>query len=218
MKKENHLESSVRQIEIFDTGFAFLAGLMIIPAIFALEGGIVENKGAGLMFVVLPQVFEKMALGGFVGALFFILVLLAALTSSISLMETIVSFFMDKLKWPRKFTCVIVGLGCLAMGIPSILGYSRWDHIHLFGNPNTNILDIFDFISNSILMPIVAFFTCILVGFIIKPKTIAGEVKETNGIFKSEKLFTVMIKWIAPIFLLIILGSSLLEAMGIFKL
>ena len=218
MKKTDHLETSVRQIELFDTGFAFLSGLMIIPAIFALEGGIVENKGAGLMFVVLPQVFKKMAFGGFIGALFFILVFLAALTSSISLMETIVSFFMDKFKWPRKFTCVIVGLGCLAMGVPSLLGYSTWDHIHLFGNPSTNILDIFDFISNSILMPIAAFFTCILVGFIIKPKTISDEVKETNGIFKSEKLFTVMIKWIAPIFLLIILGSSLLEALGIFKL
>ena len=218
MKKENHLETSVRQIELFDTGFAFLSGLMIIPAIFALEGGIVENKGAGLMFVVLPQVFEKMALGGVIGALFFVLVLLAALTSSISLMETIVSFFMDKFNWTRKFTCIIVALGSLAMGVPSILGYGIWDHIHLFGNPSTNILDIFDFVSNSILMPIVAFFTCILVGFIIKPKTISDEVKETNGIFKSEKLFTIMIKWIAPVFLLIILGSSLLEALGIFKL
>ena len=170
------------------------------------------------MFVVLPQVFEKMALGGFIGALFFVLVFLAALTSSISLMETIVSFFMDRFKWQRKFTCVFVGLGCLAMGVPSLLGYSVWNHIHLFGNPSTNILDIFDFISNSILMPIAAFFTCILVGFIIKPKAISDEVKETNGIFKSEKLFSVMIKWIAPIFLLIILGSSLLEALGIFKL
>ncbi len=218
MKKENHLESSVRQIEIFDTGFAFLSGLMIIPAIFALEGGIVENKGAGLMFVVLPQVFEKMAFGGVIGALFFLLVLLAALTSSISLMETIVSFFMDKFKWSRKFTCIMVTLGCLAMGVPSLLGYNVWNHIHLFGNPNTNILDIFDFISNSILMPIVAFFTCILVGYIIKPKAISDEVKTTDGKFKSEKLFTIMIKWIAPLFLLIILGSSLLEALGIFKL
>lgn len=218
MKKENHLESSVRQIEIFDTGIAFLAGLMIIPAIFAIEGGILENKGAGLMFVVLPQVFEKMAFGSVIGAIFFLLVLLAALTSSISLMETVVSFFMDKLKWSRKFTCVIVTIGCIAMGVPSLLGYNIWNHIHLFGDPNTNILDIFDFISNSIIMPIVAFATTILVGFVIKPQAIIDEVKETDGTFKSQRLFTIMIKWIAPVFIALILITSVLDALGIFRL
>ena len=218
MKKENHLESSVRQIEIFDTGIAFLAGLMIIPAIFAIEGGILENKGAGLMFVVLPQVFEKMAFGSVIGAIFFLLVLLAALTSSISLMETVVSFFMDKLKWSRKFTCVIVTIGCIAMGVPSLLGYNIWNHIHLFGDPNTNILDIFDFISNSVIMPIVAFATTILVGFVIKPQAIIDEVKETDGTFKSQRLFTIMIKWIAPVFIALILITSVLDALGIFRL
>lgn len=218
MKKENHLESSVRQIEIFDTGIAFLSGLMIIPAIFAIEGGILENKGAGLMFVVLPQVFEKMAFGSVIGAIFFLLVLLAALTSSISLMETVVSFFMDKLKWSRKFTCVIVTIGCIAMGVPSLLGYNIWNHIHLFGDPNTNILDIFDFISNSVIMPIVAFATTILVGFVIKPQAIIDEVKETDGTFKSQRLFTIMIKWIAPVFIALILITSVLDALGIFRL
>lgn len=218
MKKENHLESSVRQIEIFDTGIAFLAGLMIIPAIFAIEGGILENKGAGLMFVVLPQVFEKMAFGSVIGAIFFLLVLLAALTSSISLMETVVSFFMDKLKWSRKFTCVIVTIGCIAMGVPSLLGYNIWNHIHLFGDPNTNILDVFDFISNSVIMPIVAFATTILVGFVIKPQAIIDEVKETDGTFKSQRLFTIMIKWIAPVFIALILITSVLDALGIFRL
>ena len=218
MKKENHLESSVRQIEIFDTGIAFLAGLMIIPAIFAIEGGILENKGAGLMFVVLPQVFEKMAFGSVIGAIFFLLVLLAALTSSISLMETVVSFFMDKLKWSRKFTCVIVTIGCIAMGVPSLLGYNIWNHIHLFGDPNTNILDIFDFISNSVIMPIVAFATTILVGFVIKPQAIIDEVKETDGTFKSQRLFTIMIKWIAPVFIALILITSVVDALGIFRL
>lgn len=218
MKKENHLESSVRQIEVFDTGIAFLAGLMIIPAIFAIEGGILENKGAGLMFVILPQVFEKMAFGGVIGAVFFLLVFLAALTSSISLMETVVSFFMDKFKWSRKFTCIIVTIGCIAMGVPSLLGYNVWNHIHLFGDPNTNVLDIFDFVANSIIMPIVAFATTILVGFVIKPQAIIDEVKATDGTFKSQRLFTIMIKWIAPFFIALIMITSILEALGIFKL
>ncbi len=218
LKKENHLEKSVRQIELFDTGIAFLSGLMIIPAIFAIEGGVLENKGAGLMFVILPQVFEKMTLGGVIGTLFFLLVLLAALTSSISLMETVVSFFMDRLKWSRKFTCLFVGLGTLAMGVPSLLGYNVWNHIHLFGDPKTNVLDIFDFVANSVIMPIVAFCTCMLVGFIIKPTAIIDEVKETDGTFKTQKLFTIIIKWIAPVFIAIIMISSILEALGIFKL
>ena len=218
MKKENHMESSVRQIEIFDTGIAFLAGLMIIPAIFAINGGVLENKGAGLMFVVLPQVFDRMALGGIIGTVFFLLVLLAALTSSISLMETIVSIVMDKFHWSHMLSCIIVAVSSLLIGLTSILGYSVWNHIHLFGDPNTNILDIFDFVANSVLMPVVAFCTCVLVGFILKPKTVSDEVKETDGTFKSEKLFTIMIKWIAPVFLVIILVSSIAEAFGFFHL
>ena len=81
-----------------------------------------------------------------------------------------------------------------------------------------SILDIMDFVSNSVLMPIVAFFTCIFVGFIIKPKTLADEVKETDGKFKAEKMFNVIIKWVAPIFLILILGSSVANALGIFSI
>ncbi len=99
MKKDVNLESSVKQIEIFDTGIAFVAGLMIIPAVFAFSGGTPEalGKGPSLMFVTLPKVFENMLGGTVIGILFFVLVLFAALTSSISLMETIVSIFCDKL-------------------------------------------------------------------------------------------------------------------------
>lgn len=218
MKKTDNLEKSVRNIEWFDTGIAFMAGLMIIPAVFAFSGGTTENLKAGpsLMFITLPKVFDSMAIGSVVGAVFFLLVFFAALTSSISLMETIVSIFMDKLKWSRKFTCVVVTVVSLLMGIPSSLGFSSWSDITFFNN--LSILDAFDFISNSVLMPIVALFTCILVGFIIKPKAIVDEVKETDGTFKSEKLFTVMIKWIAPIFLVVILASSIASGLGWFTL
>lgn len=215
MKKDNHLESSVRQIELFDTGIAFLAGLMIIPAVFAFSGGDRDalNAGPGLMFITLPKVFANMKFGGVIGTIFFVLVFFAALTSAISLMETIVSIFRDKFGWSRKKASLVVTALSLALGIPSSLGFGPLSFISWM---NLSILDIMDFISNSVLMPIVALFTCIFVGFIIKPKTLADEVKETDGTFKAEGMFTLMIKWVAPIFLVLILVSSVASAMGIF--
>ena len=217
MKKENNLESSVRQIEIFDTGVAFLAGLMIIPAVFAFSGGDPDtlSAGPGLMFMTLPKVFNSMRFGGVIGTLFFVLVFFAALTSAISLMETIVSIIMDKLSWTRRKSCIFVFILALIMGTPSSLGFGPLSFISWMG---MSVLDIMDFISNSVLMPIVAFFTCIFVGFIIKPKAIVDEVQEGNVKFKSEKMFTVIIKWIAPIFLVLILASSVASALGIFTL
>ncbi len=217
MKKSDSLESSVRQIELFDTGIAFLAGLMIIPAVFAFSGGdrSALNAGPGLMFMTLPKVFASMKFGGFIGTIFFLLVFFAALTSAISLMETIVSVFMDKFGWKRRFTGIFVAILALVMGIPSSLGFGPLGFISWNG---MSILDIMDFTSNSVLMPIVALFTCIFVGFIIKPKAIADEVKETDGTFKAEGMFNVMIKWVAPLFLIIILISSVASGLGLFKL
>ena len=217
MKKDNNLESSVRQIELFDSGIAFLAGLMIIPAVFAFSGGdrSALSAGPGLMFMTLPKVFASMRFGGAIGTIFFVLVFFAALTSAISLMETIVSVFMDKFGWKRCFTGIFVFILAAVMGIPSSLGFGTLGFISWNG---MSILDIMDFVSNSVLMPIVAFFTCIFVGFIIKPKAIADEVKASDGTFTGEKMFNVMIKWIAPIFLVLILASSVASGLGWFKL
>ena len=217
MKKTDSLESSVRQIELFDTGIAFLAGLMIIPAVFAFSGGdrSALSAGPGLMFMTLPKVFASMKFGGAIGTIFFLLVLFAALTSAISLMETIVSVFMDRFGWKRRFTGILVAILAALMGIPSSLGFGPLGFITW---NNLSILDIMDFLSNSVLMPIVAFFTCIFVGFIIKPKAIADEVKETGEPFKAEGMFNIMIKWVAPIFLVIILASSIASGLGWFKI
>lgn len=217
MKKENNLESSVRQIDLFDTGIAFLAGLMIIPAVFAFSGGdrSALNAGPGLMFMTLPKVFAGMKFGGVIGIIFFVLVFFAALTSAISLMETIVSIFRDKFGWGRKGASIFVTVLSLALGIPSSLGFGPLGFISWMG---MSVLDIMDFVSNSVLMPIVAFFTCIFIGFIIKPKTISDEVKVTDGTFKAEKMFNVIIKWVAPIFLVLILGSSVASALGVFTI
>ena len=215
MKKDVHIESSVKQIELFDTGIAFFAGLMIIPSVFAFSGGDESalGKGPGLMFVTLPKVFDTMPAGGVIGAVFFILVLFAALTSSISLMETIVSIFMDKFKWNRKLTCIIVFVLCIVLGLPSCLGFGVLSDIKLIG---LSFLDFFDFISNSVIMPVVALITCILVGYVIKPKAIIEEI-ELGGKFKRKTLFTIMIKYIAPVFIVGILIFSILEGTGIIK-
>lgn len=217
MKKEDKLESSVRQIEIFDTAIAFLAGLMIIPAVFAFSGGDQSalDQGPGLMFVTLPKVFNSMKLGSAIGTIFFILVFFAALTSSISLMETIVSIFCDKTNWSRHKACGIVLTFSLIMGIPSCLGFGPLSFISWMG---MSVLDIMDFISNSILMPICALLTCIFVGFIIRPKAIIDEVTRNGESFKSRTMFVVMIKWIAPVFLILILISSVANTLGIFKI
>jgi len=216
MKKDVNLESSVKQIECFDTGIAFLAGLMIIPAVFAFSGGSPEalGKGPSLMFVTLPKVFESMAGGTYVGIAFFLLVLFAALTSSISLMETVVSIVCDRFKINRKLSCLIVFAGVIIVGLPSCLGYSIWADVKIIG---MQFLDFFDFASNSVLMPIVAFFTCIFIGYIIKPAAIIEEV-ELSAKFKRKKLFTVVIKYFAPICIVLILVSSVLDAFGIFKI
>ena len=213
MKKENHLEHSVRQIEIFDTLIAFLAGLMIIPSVFVFSGGNEEalGKGAGLMFITLPKVFESMNMGTVIGSVFFLLVLFAALTSSISLMETNVSILRDKLGWSRKTATLVVSVYVLIVGAFVSLGYGPLDFI-TFGK--MQLLDFFDFVSNSLLMPLVAAGTCILVGYVIRTKSIEDEI-ELNGPFQSKKFYRFIIRYIAPVCLIAILIFSVMEALGL---
>ena len=208
MQKENLLEHSVTQIEIFDTLFAFVAGLMIIPAVIAFNGGDPSqvNSGPGLMFITLPMVFDSMKFGTIIGAVFFLLVLFAALTSSISLMETLVSVLMDKAHMKRKTATIAITASCLIIGMLSCLGYGPWATITIIG---MQFLDFFDFISNSVLMPIVALLTCILIGHVVGAKVIADEVKEGAGSFHREKLHRVMVRWVAPVMLAAILASEL---------
>ena len=216
MKKDISIEGCARQIEVFDTVVAFLAGLMIIPAVFAFSGGDESalSQGPGLMFVTLPKIFNTIPGGSVLGAAFFFMVLLAALTSSISLMETVVSIFRDRLKMGRKAACFTVLGISLLLGIPSSLGYSVWSEVKLLG---MQVLDFFDFISNSVIMPIVAFATCLFVGYFLKPRTVIDEV-ELSGKFQSKRMFSAVIRYIAPVCILLILVSSVLNAIGIVKI
>ena len=212
MKKEVSLESAAHQIEFFDMGIAFLAGLMIVPSVVSYSGIDGLNKGPGLMFVTLPKVFNDMGpvLGNVIGAVFFVLVLFAALTSSISLMETVVSIIQDKFHLERKVTCGIVLAASLVIGLPSALGFGIWSGITPLG---MDILTFFDFVTNSVLMPIVAILTCIVVCYVMKPKSVIDEVSLT-GEFKFAKLFRGMI-YAAPLLLLVILVFAIFEAFGI---
>ena len=206
MKKEDNLEKSVRNIELFDTGIAFLSGMMIVPAVFAFTDGDPEKmKGTTLMFVTMPKVFELMPGGNIIGFIFFLLVFFAALTSAISLMETIVSIISDKFGWNRQLICLGVMVISFAMAIPSSLGNGVWSGFTILGK---DILSFFDFISNNIMMPIVALLTAILIGFIVKPKYVSDEV-ESSGKFKAKKMYNIVIKFVVPICMVVILVSSI---------
>ena len=188
---------------------------MIVPATYAFSMANPDApiNGPGLMFKTLPKIFETMTGGHIIGALFFLLVLVAALTSSISLMETVVSIVCDKLGWKRKYACAAVFTFSIVMGLLSCFGYSIWGTFTIIGK---QMLDFFDFITNSVIMPIVAFFTCIFVGYVIKPQTLIDEV-ELTGRFKKKALFTFVIKYLAPVCIVAILVSSVLDAyIGIF--
>ena len=215
MKKDSNLETSVRQIEIFDTAIAFLAGLLIVPSVFVFSGGDESalGKGPSLMFITLPKVFNDMTMGGVIGAIFFLLVLFAALTSSISLMETNVSIIRDKLGWSRKKSTIIITVYVLIVGSLVSLGFGPLSFVKIIG---LGLLDFFDFISNSVLMPIVAILTCICVGHFLGTKVVSDEV-ELNGSFKMKKFYTIMLKWIAPVCLVLVLIFAVSEAMGWIK-
>ncbi|MGN0994102.1 MAG: sodium-dependent transporter [Butyricicoccus sp.] len=217
MKDEDNLEASVAQIEIFDTGIALIAGLMVIPAVVAFNGGDAStiSAGPGLMFGALPKVFESMGMGTFIGTVFFLLVLFAALTSSISLMETVVSIIQDKLHTERRVTTVIVTVGIIALGTLSCLGYGPLGSVTILG---LQFLDFFDFVSNSVLMPIVALLTCVLIGHIVGTDAIANEVEKNGHHFGRKKLHHVMIRWVAPIIVIVILAGELAKYFGIISI
>ena len=216
VRKEDHIEKSVRRIELFDTVIAFLAGMMIVPAVFAYSGGDTDalGKGPSLMFVTLPKVFNEMKFGSVVGSAFFILVLFAAITSSVSVMEAIVAGIDDKYKTGRKKATVIVYVYTIAIGVVCSLGFGVLSNVTILG---FDILDFLDFLSNSVLMPVVGMLTCIVVGFILKPDVIISEV-ELNGPFKMKRFYSVMVKWIAPLCIFAILISSILDTLGIISI
>lgn len=209
MKDDVSIHTSVRQIEWFDTGIAFLSGLMVVPAVFALSGEQGLENGTGLMFITLPQVFAQMTGGRLICILFFLLVLLAALTSSVAMMETAVSTLQDRFHLSRTVTCLAVIGVTMALGIPSSLGNGLLAHIRPFG---LSLLDFFDFVGNNILMPIVALLTCLFVGYVVGPRVLIDEARLKR---REAVMFRIVIRYVAPVFIVLILITSLLDALSI---
>ncbi|WP_077071985.1 sodium-dependent transporter [Mailhella massiliensis] len=216
MKKEVNVEQATYSIGLMDTLVATLAGFMIIPAVFAFSGGTAEalNAGPSLMFITIPKVFESMGFGGVIGAVFFLMVFFAALTSSISIMETCVSTLTDELHWSRRKSALFMTFEAIALGIPCSLGFGVWDFISIAG---LSILDMMDFLASLILCPLAAMLTCLLVGRIMGIDTLISEVKISSA-FHGEKIFRVCISWLAPVLLLVVLLSSVGATLGFIKI
>ena len=217
VKDDDNLVKSINQIELFDTIVAFLAGVMIIPAVYTFMGREgMASSGPSLMFISLPKVFRAMGgIGPIIGFSFFAMVLFAALTSAVSIMEAVVSSFMDKFGISRIKAVILEAVIALVVGTAVCLGYNKlYFDVTLPNGTQGQILDIMDYLSNNCLMPLVAIGTCILIGWIVKPKYVIDEVEKTGCKFSRKWLYIVMIKVIAPILLIILL----LKSLGIFTM
>ena len=212
LDKKESLTSSVASIAGFDLVVSFLAGLMIVPAAFVVLGlgdGGTMNAGPSLMFVTLPQVFQSMGgVAQVIGAVFFVLVLFAAATSAISLIEACTSIIQDGTHWSRGKSLFACSAFMIVAGCFINAGYNALIWIEPLG-PGTQLLDFFDFLSNSVMMPIVALLTCVFVGWVIKPKYIIDEVRVSSK-FKLAGAWTIMIKYIAPVLVAVILVANVL--------
>lgn len=211
MKDDVDINQSIGRIEIFDSLVAFLAGMMIVPTVYAFLGTEGMSAGPSLMFVTLPKVFSAMGgIGTFIGTVFFVMVLFAALTSSVSILEALVSSLMDQTGMTRRRACMLCAVYTLAAGIVVCLGYNAlYFEVTLPNGVTAQILDIMDYLSNSILMPIVSILTCILVGWVLGPQAVIDEVEKSGRKMSRKRLYTVMIRFVTPVLLLILLLQSL---------
>ena len=217
VKKEVSIEDSTRQVEFFDTIIAILASLMIIPAVFSFYDGdeSMLKAGPSLMFITMPKIFASMGFGKIIGILFFALVLFAAVTSAIALTESAVSTFSDEFKWSRKRGVVVMIVIMLVLGSLSSLGNGPLSSVTVLG---MSFLDFFDFITNSVMMPIAALATCILVTKYMGIANLEKEVEQDGHPFRRKAIFSFMIKFLCPIFVIIILVSAVLNACQIISM
>ena len=210
VKPDVDLNRSIRQIEFFDTGVALLAGAMIVPAVYVFSG--TEGMGAGpsLMFISLPKVFDAMGFAGtVVGVLFFVSAIFATLTSCISVLEAITANCMEIFHTSRKKTVLVLSVIYLAASAVIALGYSVfYFEVQLPNGSAAQLLDIMDYISNSVMMPLISLLSTILIGWVLKPQFIVEEMEKGSGKFTRKTLYTVIIRYVAPIVMLILFLQS----------
>ena len=214
MRKHVNIEKSAQTICLMDTSVAFLSGLMVVPAV-VMFSGVGLSSGPGLMFETMPLVFENMPAGHIVGAAFFLLAMFAAWTSSISLAETVISIFRDRWGWKRTLACLACLILILALGTLSCLGYGPFDFMQPLG---MSFLDFFDFITNSVLMPIAALATCVIVGHVVKTRFVIEEVEQDGVTFRTKRVYSFLIRWVCPICMVLILVTGLLSYFGVYTI
>ena len=218
VKDDVNLSRSVGQIEIFDTGVAFVAGLMIIPAVYVFSGTEGMASGPSLMFVSLPKVFESMgAAGTAVGFVFFVMVAFAALTSCVSIMETLVASCMEIFHQSRRRMSLIIGVLSAGAAAVICMGYNIfYFELSLPNGQTAQLLDVMDYVSNSFLMPLISFLTCIFIGWVMKPKWIIDEMEASGHTFGRKKLYAFMIRYVAPVMMAVLFlqSTGLLKAAG----
>ena len=213
MRKNVDIEKSALTICLTDTSVAFLSGLMVVPAVVLFIGpGL--SSGPGLMFETMPLVFESMPAGHIIGAAFFLLAMFAAWTSSISLCETAVSIFRDRWGWKRSIACAVCMAMIVVLGLLSCLGYGPLAGIEPLG---LAFLDFFDFITNSIMMPIAALVTCVIIGYFVKTRFVEEEI-ELSGPFRTKRAYRYLVKVICPVFMALILITGLLSYFGVYTI
>lgn len=205
-KKENILNTGVI-VPALDTAVALIAGIAIIPAVFAL--GFEATEGPGLMFITLPAVFASMPMGSIFNIAFFLLVVFASLTSSISMLEVAVSYFVDEKQKSRVPTTLIIGLVIFALGIPASLSMGVWQDVGILGN--LGFFDVYDKLTSNILLPTGAFLLCIFTGWIFKTEEAIKEIESSGVKFKLASMWSVLIKYVVPVGVLIILINSYID-------
>ena len=219
MRKEDSIPGAAVRVALADTLVAVLAGFMVVPAVvvFAAQSGgegarAAIEAGPGLMFVTLPKVFATLgSAGAWIGLAFFLLVLFAALTSAISMTEACVAAVSDKFGCSRRMSVAVVTVTVVVLGAFSAFGYGRWSELRPFGMP---MLDFFDFVSNSLMCPVVAAATCVFVGWVLGPKVVVAECGE-GGRLRLQELYSVVVRYFAPVLVIAILVSEVCRYFGI---
>ena len=210
VKRDVNLNRAVSQIELFDTGVAFLAGMMIIPAVFVFSGTEGMASGPSLMFISLPKVFAAMGgAGRIVGIVFFVMVAFAALTSCVSIMETLVANCMEIFSCSRRRVSLIIGVLSAVAAAVICLGYNAlYFELKLPNGAVGQLLDVMDYISNSFLMPAISLLTCVFVGWVVGPQFVIEEMERTGDRFTRKKLYNFMIRYAAPIIMAVLFLQS----------
>lgn len=210
VKDDVDLSRANNQIELCDTGAAFLAGMMILPAVYVFLGTEGMSSGPSLTFISLPKVFSAMGgAGRIIGAVFFLALGFAALTSCVSVMETLVANCMEIFHKTRKQMCAAVGVYSLVTAVLICLGYNvLYFDLTLPNGANAQLLDVMDYISNSFLMPFISLLTSILIGWVVGPQWVIDEVQKNGERFSRAKLYCVMMRYIVPAVMLILFLTS----------